>query len=240
VKAFSFSFSFISEATTMKAASTMPRHGGARNKAGYPKTSEQLVHRGQQPLFPPGAWPSLPNPRTSRGAPAISVEEARLKREARALHEEDRPERDATEKNPYAASGASSVAREVRERRFSDFGDDESDFGDEDITCFNREWWRRCCRMFTPARKDHARHIRLMHECITDTEPLKERNTDELRKCLLGLERKCEHGPFEELGDISLFQWAGRDCNGHDLWLRVRGSSRVESAHQNMSVVFDS
>jgi hypothetical protein len=45
VKAFSFSFSFISEATTMKAASTMPRHGGARNKAGYPKKSEQLVHR---------------------------------------------------------------------------------------------------------------------------------------------------------------------------------------------------
>jgi hypothetical protein len=128
VKAFSFSFSFISEATTMKAASTMPRHDGVRNKAGYPKKSEQLVRRGQHPLFPPGA--PLPNPRTSRGAPAISVEEARLKREARALHEEDRPERDATGKIPYAASGASSVAREVRERRFSDFGDDD---------CFNRE-----------------------------------------------------------------------------------------------------
>jgi hypothetical protein len=74
------------------------------------------------------------------------------------------------------------LREEVRKRRFSDFGDDESDVGDEDITCFNREWWRRCCRMFTLARKDHARHVRLIHECITDTEPLKERNTDELRK----------------------------------------------------------
>jgi hypothetical protein len=51
VKAFSFSFSFTSEATTMKAASTMPRHGLARNKAGYPKKSEQLVRRGPSLYF---------------------------------------------------------------------------------------------------------------------------------------------------------------------------------------------
>jgi hypothetical protein len=88
--------------------------------------------------------------------------------------------------------------REVSERRFSDFDDDEeSDGDDEDISCFNREWWRKSCRMFTPASKEHARHIRLVHaEYITDTEPAKEHNTDELRKCLLGLERKREDGPF--------------------------------------------
>jgi hypothetical protein len=44
-----------------------------------------------------------------------------------------------------------------------------------------------------------------------ETEHLKEYNTDELRKCLLGLERKCEDGPFEELGDVSLFQWDGKE-----------------------------
>ncbi len=73
-----------------------------------------------------------------------------------------------------------------------------------------------------------------------DTEPLKERNTDELRKCLLGLENKCEDGPFDELGDVSLFQWDGKDCNGLDSWLRVRGLSRAGRKHQNMSVAFDS
>jgi hypothetical protein len=72
---------------------------------------------------------------------------------------------------------------EVREHRFSDFGYDKSDVDDEDTTCFNREWWRRCCRrMFAPARKENARHNRLIHEHITDTEPLKEHNTDELRR----------------------------------------------------------
>jgi hypothetical protein len=33
--------------------------------------------------------------------------------------------------------------------------------------------------MCTPARKEHARHIRRIDEYITDTEPLKEHNTDE-------------------------------------------------------------
>ena len=71
---------------------------------------------------------------------------------------------------------------------------------------------RRCCRMFTSARSEHARHTHLTHEHITGTEPLKEHNIDELRKFLLGLERKCEDGPFEELGDGSLFQWDGKEA----------------------------
>jgi hypothetical protein len=54
--------------------------------------------------------------------------------------------------------------------------------------------------MFTPALKDYTRHVRRIHERITDTEPLKDRNTDELRKC----------GPFEELGGVSLLQWVGK------------------------------
>jgi hypothetical protein len=71
-------------------------------------------------LLLPGA--SLPNPRSRGGAPANVVEEARLNREARALRKVDRPERKATEK-----SHRQQVEREeeLRERRFSDFGDDE-------------------------------------------------------------------------------------------------------------------
>jgi hypothetical protein len=54
--------------------------------------------------------------------------------------------------------------------------------------------------------------VRLIHhKYITDTEPLKDHYTDELRKYLLGLERKCEDGLFEEPGDVSLFQWDVKD-----------------------------
>jgi hypothetical protein len=77
------------------------------------------------------------------------------------------------------------LREELHARRFSAFSDDLSAVGDEDITCFNQEWRGRCYRMFTPARKEHARHLYLIHECITDGEPLKERNIYELRKCPL-------------------------------------------------------
>jgi hypothetical protein len=56
--------------------------------------------------------------------------------------------------------------------------------------------------MSTPASKQYARHVLLVHEYIKDTEPLKDHNTDELQKCLLGLERKRMDGPLQELGDV--------------------------------------
>jgi hypothetical protein len=42
---------------------------------------------------------------------------------------------------------------------------------------------------------------------------------------------------FEELGDVSLFQWDETDDNGLDLWLRFRGSNRAD-VHEKMSVTF--
>jgi tagatose-1,6-bisphosphate aldolase len=38
--------------------------------------------------------------------------------------------------------------------------------------------------------KEYARYVLLVHEYVTDTEQLKDHNTYELQKCLLGLERK--------------------------------------------------
>ncbi len=49
---------------------------------------------------------------------------------------------------------------------------------------------------------------------ITDTEPLLEHYTYERRKHPVGLERKCDDGLLEELGDVYLFQWNGKDCDG--------------------------
>jgi hypothetical protein len=103
---------------------------------------------------------------------------------------------------------------------------------------FNREWWRRRCRMYTPDPEAHARRIRLIHHYITDTEPLKEYYTDDLRKFLVGFEKECREGLFEELGDVALFQWDGKDFNGLDLSIRFRGSNRAENIHSKMSVAF--
>jgi hypothetical protein len=41
---------------------------------------------------------------------------------------------------------------------------------------------------------------------------------------------------FEELGDVSLFQWDGKDYNGLDVWLRFRGPNQAENVHEKMSV----
>jgi hypothetical protein len=50
------------------------------------------------------------------------------------------------------------LLEEGRERRFSDFRDDESQVGDQVITCFNRKWWRKCCRIL------HVEYLNLSHE----------------------------------------------------------------------------
>jgi hypothetical protein len=75
--------------------------------------------------------------------------------------------------------------------------------------------------MLTLASKEHARHIRLVHEYITETEPVKEHNTDELRKCLLGLERKREDG-------LSV---GGKRLLRSRFGLRIRGLNRAEKVH---------
>jgi hypothetical protein len=63
------------------------------------------------------------------------------------------------------------LQEDVSERRFSEFDDDdEIDGGDEDIACFNREWWRSSCQMSPPASGEYARHIRLVYTSIAPTQ----------------------------------------------------------------------
>jgi hypothetical protein len=42
---------------------------------------------------------------------------------------------------------------------------------------------------------------------------------------------------FEELGDVSLLKWDGKDYNGLDVWLRFRGPNQAENLHEKMRVI---
>jgi len=48
---------------------------------------------------------------------------------------------------------------------------------------------------------------------------LKEYYNDSLRDFFLSLERKCAEGLYEELVDVVMFQWDGKDAHGLDLWI---------------------
>jgi hypothetical protein len=175
VKASSLMFSFISEATTMKASAAMPGHGGARNKAGRSKKSEQPAH-----------------------------------------DEGD--------------------------------SDDESDVSEKDITCFNREWWRRRCQMFTPA-PTNASHIRLLHEYITDEGGSADLTFKIGRKVIApkragklltaSLTKNVLKGKIE----LSCFTFTQGNAETPPLveaYRKVRinrGTNRVENYHQKMSLV---
>jgi hypothetical protein len=74
-----------------------------------------------------------------------------------------------------------------------------------------------------------------VHSLIAETKGLKEYYTDELRDYLLSFEKKCMEGLFEELADVSVYQWDGKGANGLDMWLRLRGSTRAENLHQKLN-----
>jgi hypothetical protein len=57
---------------------------------------------------------------------------------------------------------------------------------------------------------------------------------EEVQKYLELFAKKCGEGRFEELVGVNLFQWDGKDRNGLDLWLCMRGSLRTENVHQKM------
>ena len=88
--------------------------------------------------------------------------------------------------------------------------------------------------MYTPAADEHARRIRRVHEIIRTEESFKSEYTQELAAYLFGFEEKARKGMFEELSDVSLYQWDGTDSNGLDLWLSKRGSTRAENFHQKL------
>jgi hypothetical protein len=97
---------------------------------------------------------------------------------------------------------------------------------------FNREWWRRHVRMYTPPAKEHAARIRCILKFIQNESSLRPHVTS--CRILEKLAEKCEKGDFEELGDVAMFTYAGK-ANGLALWWRNHGSTRAELGHQKMS-----
>ena len=102
---------------------------------------------------------------------------------------------------------------------------------------FNREWWRKRVRMYTPMGEEHARRIRALKKFI-ENEPVLQDWFDRLEKYLDSFADKCERGFYEQVKGVELFQFDGTDKNGLNLWIRMRGSTRAENVHQKMRVAF--
>ncbi len=103
---------------------------------------------------------------------------------------------------------------------------------------FNKEWWRQRVRMYTPQASSHAIRVRQVAKFFQDTPGLKEHVNDTLLDCLEKFAQKCELGKYEELSDVKMFKWTGTDKEGLNLYIRFRGSNRLENVHQKMRVAF--
>ena len=103
---------------------------------------------------------------------------------------------------------------------------------------FNREWWRRRVRMYTPGAENHARRIRRVSRFIKDEPALCQWFTKDLEDYLQKFVQMCKQGSFEQLEDVEMFRFDGTDRNGLSLWIRLRGSTRAENVHQKMRVAF--
>ena len=54
------------------------------------------------------------------------------------------------------------------------------------------------------------------------------------------MQQKCEQGYFQELSDVSMLKWNGRDKDGLSLWLRLRELNRWKNYHQKLECVIGS
>ena len=101
---------------------------------------------------------------------------------------------------------------------------------------FNRDWWGRRVPAYTSKADKHGDDIDLIrHFC---TKELKEYYTHEQDEYLKKLARWCREGHFEEVLDISMYQYDGVDSFGLRLYLRKRGSSKTENFHQKLAIAF--
>ena len=102
----------------------------------------------------------------------------------------------------------------------------------------NREWWRKRCRVYTPSAQEHGDLIDEVHGFVQKEDLLRNHYTPELRQYFLSLSQKCRSGKFEELPDVSLYQYDGTDSNGLNMYLRKRGSTKAENFHQKLWAAF--
>ena len=102
----------------------------------------------------------------------------------------------------------------------------------------NREWWRQRCKMYTPTAAEHGNLIDAVHLYVQEDESLRKYYTDELQTYFVALAQACREGQFEELPDVSLYQYNGVDSDGLTLYLRKRGSTKAENFHQKLSAAF--
>ena len=98
----------------------------------------------------------------------------------------------------------------------------------------NKEYWQQRVRMQTPKCEDYTRSIDLIEAFFMVNEATKEYYISEMKDYFEDFRTKCIQGYFQELNDILMHKWNGRDKDGLSLWLRFRGSNRYKNYHQKL------
>jgi hypothetical protein len=99
---------------------------------------------------------------------------------------------------------------------------------------YNKEWWRQRVRMPVHKPKDHEANIERVERFCRENEHIKPFWSDDLQKYFRNFRSKIREGKFAELNDVATFRYNGKDSNGLDLWIRLKGSVRNELAHQKI------
>jgi hypothetical protein len=99
---------------------------------------------------------------------------------------------------------------------------------------FNREFWYRRVRVYPPPAQKGADNIRAVRDLVTTNDILKAGWVPKVEQYFDNLEEMAEQGKLEECHDVELYAWDGTNNHGFNLWLRHRGSNRLENMHQKM------
>jgi len=100
---------------------------------------------------------------------------------------------------------------------------------------YNREFWKERIRMTTPSANEHSARIQAIFDFVKSEAALQEYLTKDFNDYFTKFIANCKMGHFEELHDVTMFRYKGKDANGLNLYYRLRGA-RAENVHQKMHV----
>jgi len=100
---------------------------------------------------------------------------------------------------------------------------------------YNREYWKERIRMTTPSADEHAARIQTIFDYVKSEVALEQYLTNDYNEYFRKFIEKCKMGHFEELHDVTMFRYKGKDADGLNLYYRLRGA-RAENVHQKMHI----
>ena len=99
---------------------------------------------------------------------------------------------------------------------------------------FNRDYWNKRVRM-PPRKADEASdNLLAVLAYLKGSDVFREYITEDCEKHILGWARRCREGRYEDLPDVSMYDFDRYDRDGLALWISRRGS-KAENFHQKMN-----